>query len=121
MIIFDGDERAERRRFNERHRIDHAKMYFGKDGGYSIRELKRMYKTEIEENPERYMLDFSVDIDEAERKAAEEASGKIYNDAVAEGPIFDVTEDKTEELKELRKELDEYIPKLKKKMEKRNY
>lgn len=65
-----------------------------------------MYKLEIEENPDRYMLSTGEDLNEIERKAAEQASDKIFNDAVAEGPIFDTTEDKTEELKALRQELD---------------
>jgi len=29
-------------------------MYFGKDGGYTLREFKKWYKLEMEENPERY-------------------------------------------------------------------
>jgi len=36
-------------------------MYFGKDGGYTIKEFKRIMKTELEEHPERYTLDISDD------------------------------------------------------------
>lgn len=42
-----------------------ARFYFGKDGGYSIRELKKIYKIEMEENPERYTLDLG-DVNERE-------------------------------------------------------
>lgn len=31
-------------------------MYFEKDGGYTIKEFKRIMKVELEEHPERYTL-----------------------------------------------------------------
>jgi hypothetical protein len=34
-----------------RHRLDLAKLYLLKDGGYSLRKFKRIYKREMEENP----------------------------------------------------------------------
>lgn len=34
-----------------RHRLDLAKLYLLKDGGYSLRKFKRIYKIEMEENP----------------------------------------------------------------------
>ena len=37
-----------------RHRIDLAKMYLGKDGGYSLRKFKRIFKREMAEHPEKY-------------------------------------------------------------------
>ena len=46
----------EYKRLFTRHRIDFAKLYFGKDGGYTLREFKKWYKLEMEENPERYTL-----------------------------------------------------------------
>lgn len=39
-----------------RHRLDLAKLYLGKDGGYSLRKFKRIFKREMEENPEKYMI-----------------------------------------------------------------
>ena len=40
----------------KRHRLDFAKMFFDKDGGYTLREFKKIYKIEMLENPERYTL-----------------------------------------------------------------
>lgn len=37
-----------------RHRLDIAKLLFGKDGGYSLRKFKRIYKREMAENPHLY-------------------------------------------------------------------
>lgn len=39
-----------------RHRIDVAKMYLGKDGGYSLRKFKRIFKREMAERPELYEM-----------------------------------------------------------------
>ena len=60
-VIFEGDIDKENKRIFLRHRIDIAKMYFEKDGGYTLRELKRIYKLEMEENPERYTLELPED------------------------------------------------------------
>ena len=40
-----------------RHRIDIAKMHFGKDGGYSLRKFKRIFKREMAEIPHLYFID----------------------------------------------------------------
>ena len=53
---FEVDETLEQRRIFERHRIDLAKWFLGKDGGYTIREFKQIMKTEMEENPQRYTI-----------------------------------------------------------------
>lgn len=39
-----------------RHRIDVAKMYLGKDGGYSLRKFKRIFKREMAERPQLYEI-----------------------------------------------------------------
>lgn len=39
-----------------RHRIDIGKMYLNHDGGYSLRKFKRIFKIEMEERPEKYMI-----------------------------------------------------------------
>ncbi len=39
-----------------RHRLDLAKLYLGKDGGYSLRKFKRIFKREMAEHPEKYMI-----------------------------------------------------------------
>jgi len=89
-------------------------LYFGKNGGYTLRELKRIYKIEMEENPERY----TVELEENKKaaKAKEAKQKQAYNAAVAEGPIFDMPEDRTAEIAELREKLDLYIPKIKAKI-----
>lgn len=51
---FEGDVVKEQQRIVKRHRIDFAKLYFEKDGGYTLREFKKWHKLELEENPERY-------------------------------------------------------------------
>jgi len=43
-------------RLLKRHRFDLAKLYLMKDGGYSLRKFKRIYKREMEENPQKYMI-----------------------------------------------------------------
>lgn len=40
-----------------RHRLDVAKLFFDKDGGYPLRKFKEIYKKEMEENPDKYYLD----------------------------------------------------------------
>lgn len=39
-----------------RHRLDLARLYLGKDGGYSLRKFKRIFKREMEERPENYIV-----------------------------------------------------------------
>ncbi len=46
----------ETERLLRRHRLDLAKLYLMKDGGYSLRKFKRIYKREMEENPQKYMI-----------------------------------------------------------------
>ena len=55
-LVFDGNLEQEYRRIFRRHRIDIAKLFYGKDGGYTLREFKKIYKIEVEENPEKYKL-----------------------------------------------------------------
>ena len=50
------DHEAEFERMVFRHRLDVAKLLFGKDGGYSLRKYKRIFKREMEENPEKYYI-----------------------------------------------------------------
>lgn len=39
-----------------RHRLNLAKLLLGKDGGYSLRKFKKIFKREMEEQPDRYLL-----------------------------------------------------------------
>ena len=39
-----------------RHRLDVAKLLFGKDGGYSLRKYKKIFKREMKENPDLYYI-----------------------------------------------------------------
>ena len=39
-----------------RHRLDIAKLLLGKDGGYSLRKFKKIFKREMEENPDIYVV-----------------------------------------------------------------
>ena len=45
-----------------RHRLDVAKLLFGKDGGYSLRKFKRIFKREMAENPDRYIIKGKTDL-----------------------------------------------------------
>ena len=53
---FEIDLDQEWKRIFQRHRIDLAKWFLGKDGGYTLREFKQIMKTELEEHPERYTI-----------------------------------------------------------------
>jgi methylphosphotriester-DNA--protein-cysteine methyltransferase len=56
-ILVDEDEAAEHAEdMIMRHRLDLAKLYLGKDGGYSLRKFKRIFKREMEEHPEKYSI-----------------------------------------------------------------
>lgn len=46
----------ETERLLKRHRLDLAKLYLMKDGGYSLRKFKRIFKREMEENPHKYLI-----------------------------------------------------------------
>lgn len=39
-----------------RHRLDLARLFLGKEGGYSIRKFKRIFKREMEERPDNYLV-----------------------------------------------------------------
>ena len=68
---FEVDRGEEMQRLMLRHRLDFAKLFFEKDGGYTIREFKQIYLKEIRENPDKYFTqdpssadeyDYSVDV-----------------------------------------------------------
>lgn len=50
-FISDQKMQYETERLLKRHRLDLAKLYLMKDGGYSLRKFKRIFKREMEENP----------------------------------------------------------------------
>ena len=60
---FEVDTAKEYIRLANRHRLDLAKLLFEKDGGYTLREFKEIYKKEIKENPELYYLNKPDDQD----------------------------------------------------------
>lgn len=39
-----------------RHRLDVAKLYLNKEGGYSLRKFKKIFKREMAEHPEKYVI-----------------------------------------------------------------
>jgi hypothetical protein len=56
-ILVDSVEAAEHAEdMILRHRLDLAKLYLGKDGGYSLRKFKRIFKREMAEHPDKYMI-----------------------------------------------------------------
>ena len=68
---FEVNRGKEMERLMLRHRLDFAKLFFEKDGGYTIREFKQIYLKEIKENPDKYFIqdptssdeyDYSVDV-----------------------------------------------------------
>ena len=56
QLVDKRDYDAESERLAVRHRISFAKMFLGKDGGYSLRKFKRIFKREMEENPDKYEI-----------------------------------------------------------------
>ena len=103
-----------------RHRIDLAKLYLGKDGGYTLRKFKRIFKREMEERPELYEMvgkgqkrstpipaeDFDDLVDELgaqdmeDEEPEEGAENEIDEDAVRE-------EDREKSKAQFKKELEE--------------
>ena len=94
-----------------RHRIDLAKWYFEKDGGYTLKEFKRIFKTEIEENPDRYIIESNdQDIDEILEKEMAQA----YKQAEAEGPMLVQNDaDISAEHRALKDKINELVPQIK--------
>lgn len=75
--LFEINLKAERKRFFDRHRIDMAKILFGGEKGLSLREFKKIFKIEMEENPERYSIDTS-------RDNPEKANSRVQRQAAAQ-------------------------------------
>jgi len=110
-VIFGDDLERETKRIMKRHRLDFAKMYFDKDGGYTLREFKRIFKIEMEENPDRYTLrdpkaaqdslELSKDVDEARKRAIQSGA-----------QLFEIDAERQDEIRQLREQLDAYTPKL---------
>lgn len=100
-VIFEESLKQESRRVMKRHRIDFAKMYFGKDGGYTLREFKRIYKIEMLENPDRYTL---IDRQaEKESLALTEEVEEAKKRAIASGAqLFDIDAERQEEIRLLK-------------------
>ena len=55
-VIETVDREAEIERIILRHRLDVAKLLYGKDGGYSLRKYKKIFKREMKENPDLYYI-----------------------------------------------------------------
>ena len=55
-VIETVDREAEIERIILRHRLDVAKLLYGKDGGYSLRKYKKIFKREMKENPDMYYI-----------------------------------------------------------------
>ena len=76
----------------------------------SLRELKRIMKIELKENPERWT--YNVPDPENRQAMRDQKALDAYTNAKAEGPILPMTQDRTAEVKILREKLDAYMPKL---------
>lgn len=55
-FVSDEKLKQETERILRRHRLDLAKLYLMKDGGYSLRKFKKIFKREMEENPHKYLI-----------------------------------------------------------------
>jgi hypothetical protein len=56
-LLADAEESAQHHDYlMQRHRLDFAKLYLGKEGGYNLRKFKKILKREMEEQPERYVF-----------------------------------------------------------------
>jgi len=54
--MYNGvDFDAEEERLIRRHRLNLAKVFYGQDGGYSLRKIKRIYWREMHENSAKYL------------------------------------------------------------------
>lgn len=56
LVAGSTEEEEHQEYLQYRHRLDLAKLYLNKDGGYTLRKFKRIFKREMEEQPERYIL-----------------------------------------------------------------
>ena len=58
IIDYNSDSKLakETERLLLRHRLDLAKIYLNKDGGYTLRKFKRIFKREMAEFPDRYEI-----------------------------------------------------------------
>ena len=84
-------------------------MFFGVDGGYTLREFKKFFKIEMEENPERYTFNKPPKSEIASKSALD----KIRKGAEGEGPIFaDVDQDRLNMLASLRDSIDRVAPRV---------
>ena len=98
-----------------RHRIDLAKMYLGKDGGYSLRKFKRIFKREMAEHPEKYAFQNRgaelIEEDDQPEAAQDEADSETIVEAIAEEEIH--TDEEDDEKEEPIPEIDYEAEKLK--------
>lgn len=60
-VFSSVDMKEEMDRLVVRHRLDVAKLLFGKDGGYSLRKYKKIFKREMKENPDKYYIKGKTD------------------------------------------------------------
>ena len=79
-VIFEGDLAAEYKRLKDRHRLDWTKVLFEREGSFTLREFKKLFKYEMEENPERYTLELP---DDDEFGPSPEKLRKARDDAMA--------------------------------------
>ena len=106
-------------RIFDRHRIDLAKFHFGKDGGYTLREFKKIMKIEMDEHPERYIIKSGEKEESPETKIAKikRDLDKARKTAEKEGPLFlEMSKSRSAEIQTLRDKLDSHVPQLKKLM-----
>ena len=84
IIDYNSDSKLakETERLLLRHRLDLAKIYLNKDGGYTLRKFKRIFKREMAEFPDRYEI--LKPVNEAEQS---ESSSDVEEDAEAEGAV----------------------------------
>lgn len=116
IIDYHSDKKLikEEERLLIRHRLDLAKLYLQKDGGYTLRKFKRIFKREMAEFPDRYEIlkpeeEESEDSDsDAEEEAAEaEGADPMEGEEEKEVPEIIAKSDSGDEAKQAVSESDD--------------
>lgn len=79
-----------------RHRLDLAKLFLNKDGGYNLRKYKRIFKREMAENPDKYEIK-SPTTDEQSSTSSSSGSGSSSSSDSDEAAKEKDSEDKEDE------------------------
>jgi hypothetical protein len=113
----------------QRHRLDFAKLYLGKNGGYNLRKFKKILKREMEEQPDKYIflnkikqkrsiidivaeatLDADDDIESNVEPQATEPAPETPQEGAAEQKLEEVKEEDPAELSDMEAKKASKIP-----------